>query len=129
MNEEEFLQNLKNLKKSMTKEEMLSEWCDSRKSTKNNGTIIRVSSVYEEYTSPWNLYDNPKFERTLKGYRINNCPTTIFDSVDAVLMWLNLNYPCGLSGLELDMNDAEASKFIEAWKTANEYFLNDKSNI
>lgn len=94
---------------------MLVEFMQGRKDTRNL-EFVRVSCVY----STTKLTKNAP----LIGYRLECCPEQVLSSEEEVIMWLQLNYAGqkDFGGLVLDMDDVQANKFIEAWKTISGSF-------
>lgn len=108
----------------MTKDEMLAEWIDGRKSFQAKN-LVKVSCVYLESKKldnsgiPVVAYDeNPS------GYRLDCYPKQMFSSVDELMIWLQVNYGGAedFGGIVLDMNEVQAAKFIDAWKVAGDCF-------
>ena len=108
----------------MTRDEMLAEWVDGRKSFQAK-TFIKVSCVYLESKK----LDNSgipvvSYDEDPNGYRLDCCPKQVFSSVDEMMIWLQVNYGGAedFGGIVLDMNDIQADKFINAWKVAGDCF-------
>jgi len=110
----------------MTRDEILAEWVDGRKSVQVK-SFVKVSCVYPKSSKkidkstfiPVVAYDEDP-----RGYRLDCCPKQVFSSVDGLMIWLQVNYGGAedFGGIVLDMNDVQAAKFIDAWKVAGNCF-------
>ena len=108
----------------MTRDEMLAEWVDDRKSFQAK-IFVKVSCVYSKSKN----LDNSgipvvAYDEDPSGYRLDCCPKQGFSSVDEMMIWLQVNYGGAedFGGIVLDMNEVQAAKFIDAWKVAGDCF-------
>jgi hypothetical protein len=109
----------------MTRDEMLAEWISNHKSLQAQN-FIKVSCVYLEskkldYSTGLPVID---YDEDPSGYRLDCYPKQIFSSIDELMIWLQVNYSGveDFGGIVLDMNDIQATKFINAWKIAGDCF-------
>lgn len=94
---------------------MLAEFMQGRKNSRRL-QFATVSCVYSMVKISQ--------DETPIGYRLDCCPEQVFSSEEEVMMWLQLNYADkrDFGGLVLNMDDAQSSKFTEAWKTISTNF-------
>lgn len=110
----------------MTRDEMLAEWLDGRENFQVK-TFVKVSCVYPESSKKLDKSASipvVAYDEDPRGYRLDCYPKQVFSSVDELMIWLQVNYGGveDFGGIVLDMNDIQATKFINAWKIAGDCF-------
>lgn len=107
----------------MTRDEMLAEWLQDHGSSSQDEKLefVTVHCEYarEDYhADPSGGWGVPVVNRgaTPCYYHVDREPKKQFSTAEEVIIWLQVNGLRDYDRIVLNMQDDEASKFIEAWK-------------
>ena len=107
----------------MTRDEMLTEWLQDHGPSSQDEKLEFVTvycryDIEDHHADPSGGLGVPVVNKgaTPCYYRVNLEPKKQFSTAEEVIIWLQVNGLRDYDRIVLNMQDGEASKFIEAWK-------------